>query len=145
MKLSTRTRYGTRFMVHLAQYGAKTPVLLRDVAHREDISMKYLSQIVIPLKTHGLIGSVRGARGGYFLTRHPERITLKEILEALEDSLVLVDCTRESDLCARTSVCATRRLWKELTEHMKRYLETVSLQDLIQMTDQETEHPLYTI
>lgn len=132
-------------MFHLARFGRSGPVLLRDVASREDISMKYLSQIVIPLKNHGLIGSIRGARGGYFLTRHPDKITLKEIVEALEDSLVLVDCIQDAGLCDRITMCATRRLWKGMTDHMNRYLETVSLQDLVQIADQEAIKPIYTI
>ncbi|MFA5284396.1 MAG: Rrf2 family transcriptional regulator, partial [Smithellaceae bacterium] len=94
MKLSTRTRYGVRLMTVLAQNYGKGPVFLKDIAKGENISEKYLSLIIIPLRGVGLINSVRGAHGGYNLSKEPSQITLKEIVDVLEGDCSLVDCVK---------------------------------------------------
>jgi len=101
MKLSTRGRYSSRLMLELAlQYG-KGPILLRDVSVSQEISIKYLSQLLIPLKVGNLIRSARGAHGGYFLSRPPEDIKLSEIITAVEGSVSPVECVDNPDICTR--------------------------------------------
>ena len=92
MKLSTRARYGVRLMLALAKNYGKEPVYLKDIAKQEDISEKYLSLLIMPLRRIGLVNSVRGAYGGYNLARDPKEITLKEIVVVLEGDCCLVDC-----------------------------------------------------
>ena len=92
MKISTKGRYALRLMLDIALVGGKAPVSLRDVAQRQDISDKYLEQIITPLSRAGLVRSVRGAGGGYLLTKSPEEYTVGEILRVLEGSLAPVTC-----------------------------------------------------
>lgn len=131
MRLSTRSRYGVRMMVDLADnYGGK-PVFLKDIARREDISEKYLSIIVIPLRSAGLILSTRGAYGGYVLARAPEKISVQEIVDALEGKTCLVDCVKNSGECRRADACPTRDLWSELSDKINAVLNSVTLADLV--------------
>jgi Rrf2 family protein len=131
MKLSTRSRYGVRMMSDLADNFGKSPVFLKDVAKREDISEKYLSLIVIPLKSAGLIQSTRGARGGYHLARRPEEITLQDIFNAIEGEVCLVDCIKNIKECSRVSICPTRDIWSLLGEKIRETLSSVTLADLV--------------
>ena len=131
MKISTRARYGSRLMLELGVYYGKGPIFLRDIAKREDISEKYLSQIIIPLKSAGLVDSVRGAHGGYMLARPPKKITMREIVEVLEGSLNLVECVRAPSKCARVSQCITRDLWSKLSENIAKTLDKITLDGLV--------------
>ncbi len=131
MKISTKARYGTRLMLALGLHYEEGPVLLKDVARLEDISEKYLSQIVIPLKNAGLVNSFRGARGGYVLAKHPVQINLREIVEALEGEINLVDCVKTSASCLRSSMCVTHFLWRKMGQKMIQVLEDITLADLV--------------
>ena len=132
MKLSTRSRYGVRLMAALAcAYGDK-PVFLKNIAFIEEISEKYLSLIVISLRTAGLVKSRRGARGGYSLTKHPEEISLRNIIEALEGELVLVECIKNNSFCHRSSTCPTRNIWSALGDKISDTLNNITLAQLIQ-------------
>ncbi len=133
MRLSTRVRYGVRLMLSLAESWGNGPVLLRDVARQEEISEKYLSLIVIPLRTKGLINSTRGAHGGYTLARPPEQITVEQILEAIEGKPSLVDCIANSARCSRADECVTRDVWAALGDTITQALDAVSLDRLIEM------------
>ena len=102
MKISTKGRYALRLMLDLALHSGTTPVSLRDTAERQEISDKYLEQIVSPLSRAGLVRSIRGAGGGYFLTRPPEEYTVGSILKLTEGSLAAVSCTSQGPAaCAR--------------------------------------------
>ena len=118
-------------MLELGVYYGKGPVFLRDIAKREDISEKYLSQIIIPLKSAGLVDSIRGAHGGYMLAKPPKKITMREIVEVLEGSLNLVECVRTPSKCARVSQCITRDLWSKLSESITKTLDKVTLDGLV--------------
>ncbi|MBI4733650.1 MAG: Rrf2 family transcriptional regulator [Rubrobacteridae bacterium] len=113
MKLSTKSRYGTRAMLDIALNCEQGPVHLRDLADRQGLSMKYLEQIVPSLKAAGLIRSIRGANGGYKLAKDPSKITLLSIVEALEGVLVPVECVGDPQLCSRAPECAVHDIWKE--------------------------------
>lgn len=131
MRVSTRGRYGTRLMVDLAQHYADGPIPLAAIAKRQDLSAKYLEQLIILLKGAGLIRSVRGRNGGYMLARKPEKISLGEIVETLEGKLAVADCVLEPDLCYRAVECPTRDIWVGMTDTLKKQLFSLSLKDIL--------------
>ncbi|NQT28513.1 MAG: Rrf2 family transcriptional regulator [Candidatus Omnitrophica bacterium] len=131
MKISTRTRYGTRLMLSLALSYGKGPFLLRDIAKEEQISEKYLSQIVIPLKAKGLVNSFRGAHGGYTLAKAPSQISIKEIVEALEGRLNLIGRIKDISSYSQVSVRVTHNIWNEISEKMAKTLDSITLDDLV--------------
>jgi Rrf2 family protein len=131
MKLSTRTRYGVRLMAALASEYSSKPLFLKDIAAMEEISEKYLSLIVIPLRASGLIKSLRGAHGGYSLAKDPREITLYNIVEALEGEICLVRCVKQPALCNRAAICPTRDTWSVLGDKIKENLNEITLTELI--------------
>lgn len=132
MKLSTRSRYGTRLMVDLAQHCAQGPVQIRDIARRQDISVKYLEQLIIPLKKAGFIASVRGPKGGHLLSKPPEAITAGDIVRVLEHDIGLVQCIDNPKVCDRIETCPTRKLWKMANRAFYDQLNGVTLAELVQ-------------
>lgn len=133
MRISARSRYGVRLMLQLALHYNDGVLFLKDAAKSEEISEKYLSQIVIPLKARGLLNSRRGATGGYFLARAPDKITVREIVEALEGGLNLLECTKNPAVCRRVSGCAARDVWLTVGEKIFQALDAISLEDLIKI------------
>ena len=132
MELSTKTRYGALLMVDLASHYGEGPVPLRDVARRQEISEKYLWNLMGPLKTIGLVRSTRGSCGGFALTRPPSEINMKEIVRALEGSLCFAECVDDPSVCNRAKTCATRDLWGMLSGKMTQALESVTLKDMVE-------------
>jgi len=130
MKLSTKTRYGMRAMVDLTLHYDKGPVLLKDIAKREEVSMKYLDHIISALKASGLIENAKTRHSGYVLSRSPSEIKAYEIIKAVEGSLAPVDCVDDPEICHRANSCATINLWKKLKDSMIAVLEGVTLEDL---------------
>lgn len=131
MKISTRGRYALRLMLDVALESGRGPVPLADVARRQEISEKYLEQLSPPLVRAGLLKSVRGAAGGYLLTRPPGEYTVGEILRAQEGDLSPVACAGEGETCPRAAVCATAGLWKRIRAAVDGVVDTVTLQDLM--------------
>lgn len=131
MKLSTKVRYGTRAMLDLAAHYGNGPVLLRDIAERQDISLKYLDRILSSLKAAGLLKTLRGAKGGYVLNNLPSKVTISQIAEALEGPLELVECVNNKNFCKRVNSCVMRDIWYELGRAMVAVLKTTTLEDLI--------------
>jgi len=131
MKLSTRTRYGLRAMVELASQHTDRPVMVRKIAERQAISKKYLDIIFTTLKLAGLVRAIRGAAGGFLLTRSPEDIRISEIVEALEGTLSPVECCSSPQVCDRSEICAARDLWVELETAIRNTLESLTLADLV--------------
>ena len=132
MKLSTRTRYGTRALLDVALHGENGPVLLRDIAWRQQISLRYLEQLVKPLIIGGIVRSTRGPRGGISLARRPEEIKLSEVVRILEGWIAPVECVANPELCTRSEFCAARDIWAELKKAMNGILESTTLQDLVE-------------
>jgi len=132
VKLSTRSRYGTRLMLDMAQHYQDGPVQLGDIAKRQDVSVKYLEQIIIPLKKAHYIKSLRGPKGGHILTKSPEEITVGEIVALLEEGCSLVECTDNAGACERADSCPTRLIWKEASEAMFDRLQAITLADLVE-------------
>jgi Rrf2 family protein len=133
MRLSTRARYGTRLMLELALNFDKGTIFLKHIAEKEEISEKYLSHLVIPLRASGLISSSRGAHGGYKLAKSPSQITLKEIVQTLEGGISFVECIKNPSVCHRASKCATRSIWEKLDEKISDELSSVTLEDLMNL------------
>jgi Rrf2 family protein len=132
MKISTRVRYGLRFMLELAGHYQKGPVFLRDIARSQEISEKYLGQIAIDLKLAHLIDGFRGAHGGYVLTKPPSEIRVYDIVVVFEGDLALVECARDPSLCNRASHCIAHEVWHKLGQVMTETLEAITLADLLE-------------
>ncbi|MCK8604252.1 RrF2 family transcriptional regulator [Desulfoferrobacter suflitae] len=131
MKLSTRSRYGARLLLDMAQHHQKGPVQIGDIAKRQNISVKYLEQLIIPLKKARIVKSVRGTKGGHYLAKPPEQVSIGEIVALLEGSETILACTDHPESCERADICLTRQVWKEAQEAMYAKLNSISLADLI--------------
>lgn len=132
MKLSTKGRYALRLMLDIALQSADEPVSLRDIARREEISVKYLEQLVPALVRNGLLRSVRGVGGGYILTRKPEEYTVGEILRAAEGNLIPVDCAGRGECCQRSANCVTIEIWQDISRAISSVVDHRTLADLVQ-------------
>jgi len=131
LKISTKIRYGTRAMLELATHYGEGTIELREIAEKEDISPKYLEQVIVPLRTAGLVKSVRGSKGGYTLAKPPSNISLREIFEGLEGPVNLVDCLVDPEACQRTSTCVTREIWKEVSDVIEKVFGSVTLEEMV--------------
>ena len=132
MKLSTRGRYATRALLDLALHQSQSPIPLKDIARRQEISLRYLEHLITPLIAAGIVISTRGPRGGISLARPPEKIRLSEILQLLEGPIAPVECVNNPKICTRSELCATRDIWSELKEAIDGVLEATTLQDLVE-------------
>ena len=132
MKLSTKGRYGTRALLDLALHRGEGPILLRDIAQRQQISLRYLEHLITPLIAGGIVRSARGAGGGVLLARLPEEIRLSEVIQLLEGSIAPVECVNNPGICSRSKLCVTRDIWGELKKAMNGVLESTTLQDLVE-------------
>lgn len=137
MKLSTKGRYGARLMLELALHYGQGPMLLKDVAERQEISEKYLGHLIPPLKAAGLVFSSRGAHGGYTLAKPPKEITLAEVLQAVEGGLVLVECVSLPAVCNRVETCVIRDIWDSVSRKMKEELSSITLLDMVERHKQK--------
>jgi len=137
MKLSSLTRYGIRAMLELAFEYGKKPLQIKSIADRENISNKYLEQLIAMLKSAGLVRSVRGPRGGYMLAKPPQEISLKDIFVTLEGPITSVDCLKHSEFTPNCTDCATRQIWNEIQDAISNVLSSKTLRDLLEQTGQE--------
>ena len=132
MKISTKGRYALRLMIDLAQHDAAGYIPLRDISKRQEIPAKYLEQIVVQLSRAGLVISTRGAQGGYQLARHPAEYTVGEILRITEGSLAPVACLDHDPVeCSRADECITLGIWRGLYDIVNKYLDSVTLEELV--------------
>ena len=131
MKLSTRSRYGTRLILDMAKQNSKTPIQLGEIARRQNISLKYLEQIIRPLKRANYIKSFRGSKGGHLLNRNPEDITVGEVVALLEGSTHLTACSNGPKSCNRSDECLTRFLWMEASQAFFNRLNQITFADLL--------------
>jgi len=132
MKLSTRSRYGTRALLELALHREDEPVFLKDIARRQQISLSYLEQLIAPLIAGRVIRSTKGPKGGISLARNPEDITLNEVVRLLEGSVAPAECINDPGVCNRSEFCVTRDVWSELKDAMEKVLDSTTLQDLVE-------------
>ena len=131
MKLSTRTRYGTRAMLDIALNQEAGPVNAREIAQHQELSAKYLEQLMSALQGAGLVRGVRGPRGGYVLTRPASQISVREIFEALEGVDGLVDCTAHPEVCEPSAKCVMQEVWAQMYAACVEILESTMLADLV--------------
>lgn len=137
MKISTKGRYALRVMLDLAIHQGEGVIALKDIAARQEISVKYLEQVVSILNKAGMISSVRGKEGGYRLTRRPDEYTVGDVLRAAEGSLAPVACLDDPvNLCPRQDFCITLGLWKGLQNVINDYVDGRTLQDLLDEYEQ---------
>jgi len=131
MRLTTRSRYGTRMVLDIAQYGDDGPVRIQDIAERQGVSVKYLEKLIRKLRDAGFVRSKRGPRGGHSLALPASEIPLGEVVRVLEGDDSLVECRSGRDGCDRMDVCLTRRFWAEAAEAMYSRLNSYTLADLV--------------
>lgn len=141
MKISTKGRYALRLMLDIAQNDTGEPVRIKDIAARQDISDKYLEQIISILNKAGYVRSIRGPQGGYLLTKQPKDYTVGMILRLTEGSLAPVSCLEgEENHCTRKNECITLILWKKLDDAVKSVVDHVTLADLMEWAQQSGDH-----
>ncbi len=132
MKISTKGRYALRLMLDLAVYNTGEPVSLKDVARRQEISEKYLEQIISMLNKAGFVRSIRGAQGGYMLTRDPAEYTVGSILRLTEGDLAPVSCVGTGNtVCDRKVGCVTVRIWEMISDAVNGVVDHVTLADMV--------------
>ena len=133
MKISTKGRYALRLMIDLAINYEGNPIRIKDIAERQNISNKYLEQIIAILNKAGYVKSVRGPQGGYMLKKSPEEYTVGMILRLTEGSLAPVACVEEDGTdCERQSGCVTYLLWKKMADAVNDVVDTTTLKDLVE-------------
>ncbi|NLC23774.1 Rrf2 family transcriptional regulator [Oxalobacter vibrioformis] len=131
MKFSTRTRYALRLMLDLVSVPAGEFVALKDIAKKQDISVKYLEQIVIFLTRAGLLVSSRGPQGGYRLAKKPSEYTPGDVIRAIEGNLAPIACLEQQpNTCPRAAHCTTLRFWEGLHQATSAYFDSMTLEDL---------------
>ena len=133
MKLNSRGRYAVMALADMANFDMKNPVSLRDISLRQNISLVYLEQIFLKLKKNNIVKSVRGANGGYILTKDPEQIKLSNIFSAVDEKVKTVQCKKESKKgCnGKLTKCITHNLWDELELHINDFFDKKNLGDLL--------------
>ena len=133
MKISTKGRYALRMMIDLAEHGSEECVSLSEIAKRQDVSKKYLEQIIPTLTRAGLLRTSRGAQGGYALAVSPEKCTIGQILRLTEGSLAPVDCASEdAPACPRAAYCPTLPIYRGLNKVINEYLDGITLADALE-------------
>lgn len=141
MKISTKGRYALRMMLDMAQNNNGEPIRIKDISIRQDISDKYLEQIVSILNKAGYVKSVRGPQGGYKLAKAAEQYTVGMILRLTEGNMAPVACLEdEVNECHRQDDCVTLLLWKKLDEAIKGVIDTVTLADLVEWQKQKADN-----
>ena len=132
MKLSTRARYGTKALLELSLRWGKGPVLLKDIAQRQEIPLPYLEHLIRPLVQEGIIKSTRGTRGGVSLLKPPREVILSEVVQLLEGSITPVACVDNPELYPRSDRCVTHDIWAEVKKAMDEVLKSTTFEDLVE-------------
>ena len=140
MKLSTKGRYGAKAMLDLAIHYSTGPVRVKDIAERQQISERYLEQLLISLKVAGMVRSIRGVHGGFALANPPSQTKLSEVIQAMEGSVAPVECVDHPEVCPQANVCTTRNIWVEMAKATSGVLESITLQNLVEW--QEGKEPV---
>jgi len=134
MKISTKGRYGVAAMYDLAMNYGQGPISLRSIAERQKISENYLEQLVSTLRKAGYVKSIRGAQGGYTLSKDPAQISVGDIIRVMEGPIALVDCllahSDDYDCCERVDICVTRDVWAKVCDSISKVVDSISLADL---------------
>jgi|TARA_B100001540_G_scaffold74794_1_gene67508 Rrf2 family iron-sulfur cluster assembly transcriptional regulator len=138
MKLTTKGRYAVMALADIAKFDAVGPVSLRDISLRQGISILYLEQIFLKLKKNNIVSSIRGTKGGYILSKDPNKIKISEIFNAVEEKIKTVSCNKHSKKsCNGSSAkCITHNLWDELEVYINNFFDKKNLSDLIKTQNQ---------
>lgn len=138
MKISTKGRYALRLMLDLAYNHTGSFIPIKNISQRQDISDKYLEQIITQLSRAGLVKSARGAQGGYMLAKEPQEYTVGEILRLLEGNLAPVACVDDTkDACIRADECVTMEVWREIKDAVNKVVDNITLADLVEQQRQK--------
>ncbi len=132
MKLTKKTRYGARLLLDLAQHQHDGAVQMSEISIRQNISVKYLEQIIRPLKKAKFVTSLRGPKGGHMLAKKPEKITLGDIIRLFEVQTELVDCISEPETCPKSDDCVVRLGWQKATIALYKELDSISIANLLE-------------
>ncbi|MCM8786184.1 MAG: Rrf2 family transcriptional regulator [Candidatus Omnitrophica bacterium] len=132
MKFTTKTRYGIRGLIELGLNYKGRPVLVKEIAKRQNISERYLEHIMLALKKGGILRSIKGGKGGYMFLKDPSEIKISQIIEILEGPLSPVECVEKKEVCKRSDYCVARELWCEIKNKILKYLESITLKKLIE-------------
>jgi len=127
-------------MLELACHYGEGPIELKEIAKKENISPKYLEQVINPLRAAGLVKSIRGSKGGYSLAKPPSEICLYDVVETLEGPLNLLDCLRDSKACQRVQSCVTRDIWMEVSDAISKIFFSVTLEDMVSRKKEKEEN-----
>jgi Rrf2 family protein len=130
MKFNTKTRYGLRTMIEIAMHGNEKGVFQKEISERQEISFKYLDQIIAALKASGLIVNAEGRMRGYVLSKDPGRINVHDIYKAFAHELMITECLRGEGNCQRERNCATWEFWNGLNELIVDYMESTTVKQL---------------
>ncbi len=136
MKLSTRTRYGVRAILELARNYGNGPLQLKAIAEHQEISVKYLEQLMAVLKSAGIVRSVRGPSGGYVLAKNPNEIRISDCFTCLEGPVITTECVSDSRFCSRSADCIAKGLWTDVQNTVMELLHSTTLQSLIDRAEE---------
>ena len=136
MKFSTMGHYGLRSLIDVAMHESLGPVTLNDISQRQSISVKYLWQVIAPLKTAGFLSVTRGAKGGYMLARPPREINMLDVLTTLEGPISVLQCMEDDPACHRVKTCAAHTLWTEVNQAIEKTLSATTLDTLVRKQTQ---------
>ena len=139
VKLSTRGRYATRALLDLALHQGEGPSQLKDIARRQQISLRYLEHLITPLIAVGIVRSTRGPKGGVSLAKPPGEIKLSEVIPLLEGSIAPSACVDNPGICSRSDYCVTRDVWGELKRAMDGVLKSTTVQDLVERQEKKEQ------
>ena len=131
LKISTKSRYGTRVMINLAEAYGQGYVFLKDIAKKEKIPKKYLEKILSILKSKELVNAARGKKGGYALNKPPKDITVKNIVETLETNFTFTECLNAPRICFKNKSCVTRNIWENIDLKIKEMMDNITLKDIL--------------
>ena len=141
MRLTTKSRYGTRLILDIALYGTEKPVPLSDVSKRQNISLKYLEQLSRKLRDAGIINSQRGPFGGHMLAKPPAKISVGDIVRVLEDATAITDCAEQEQkhcgVCNKAGECLSRWVWVEASKAMFNFLDNTNIQGLLSLDNKQ--------
>jgi Rrf2 family transcriptional regulator, iron-sulfur cluster assembly transcription factor len=143
MRLTTKSRYGTRLILDVAMHGKEKPVPLSDVSRRQNISLKYLEQLTRKLKKAGILNSQRGPFGGHMLAKSQDSITIGDIVRTLENSTAITDCAEEETqlcgVCNKAGDCLSRWVWVEASRAMFERLDKITVGSLLKVNNSEVQ------
>jgi Rrf2 family protein len=136
MRLSTKSRYGVRAIFDIAYHSGGLPTQIKEISRRQGITPRYLEQIFQKLKRAGIVKSIRGPKGGYYLNRKPEKIAVSDVIRAMEESMEPVFCARLAKgrkKCRRESHCTAQLIWREAGQRISEYFDSVSIEKMCKM------------